>query len=471
MGISELITTNEKTPLMSPHPHQHENTSRFPTTLWSHNVKLAMWISIITGIGDSTWSGTVIVSYIYILTNSNSFAGFVEAAQGMAQLLTALPVGYLADRNSRSSVIRWGGVITLIAIVITSLAVYIGERDSAEDNKNFIFYSLITGVSLWGVSTGIIRGPLKALYADSLPTGTRSKFFSYLYNSYTFCGIVGPIVSIIVFTLGDDQWHLTTLRDVILVGMAIEAPIAFLMFFFDDKKIILGRESTEETDKEDEDGSPRNMNDKDNNSKLESFRDRFRWTIPYFIFVGSVIIGLGSGMTVKFFPLFFMNDCHLSPSQVQAIYVVIPVFMVLACGLAEKVAKKIGRVQTSVLFRGSAVIVLFAMVYLQDYKGDWRIMVPLYVVRVSAMNATYPLEEAVTMDFVPKSSRARWKSLESIAQFGWCGSAAIGGILADANGYPFTFLITACIQSVAVLMFACLLPLVPCEESSRVIEC
>ena len=35
------------------------------------------------------------------------------------------------------------------------------------------------------------------------------------------------------------------------------------------------------------------------------------------------------------------------------------------------------------------------------------------------------------MDYVPKETRARWKSLESIAQFGWCGSAALGGILAD----------------------------------------
>ena len=33
------------------------------------------------------------------------------------------------------------------------------------------------------------------------------------------------------------------------------------------------------------------------------------------------------------------------------------------------------------------------------------------------------------MDFVPKDTRSRWKSLDSIAAFGWCGSAAIGGIL------------------------------------------
>jgi hypothetical protein len=51
------------------------------------------------------------------------------------------------------------------------------------------------------------------------------------------------------------------------------------------------------------------------------------------------------------------------------------------------------------------------------------------------MNSTYAIQESVLMDFVPKSTRARWKSLESVASFGWCGSAVLGGVLADASSY------------------------------------
>jgi hypothetical protein len=40
------------------------------------------------------------------------------------------------------------------------------------------------------------------------------------------------------------------------------------------------------------------------------------------------------------------------------------------------------------------------------------------------MNCTYPLEESILMDFVPSDTRARWKSLDSISVFGWCGAAA-----------------------------------------------
>jgi predicted MFS family arabinose efflux permease len=69
------------------------------------------------------------------------------------------------------------------------------------------------------------------------------------------------------------------------------------------------------------------------------------------------------------------------------------------------------------------------------------------------------------MDFVPKETRARWKSLESISAFGWCGSAALGGVLADKYGYNFTFLITAMVQGAAIVIWAFLIPLVPKQEA------
>jgi hypothetical protein len=137
------------------------------------------------------------------------------------------------------------------------------------------------------------------------------------------------------------------------------------------------------------------------------------------------------------------------------------------------------------------------------------IVAGIYVVRTGLMNCTYPLEESLLMDHVPKcvrasrppplvlhiracpvevsrfyfrlrlvqaldppppvfrspgisesppppryprSARARWKSLDSISVFGWCGSAALGGYLADRYSYSATFLVTAAIQLVGTLV-------------------
>ena len=81
------------------------------------------------------------------------------------------------------------------------------------------------------------------------------------------------------------------------------------------------------------------------------------------------------------------------------------------------------------------------------------------------MNCTYPVEESILMDYVPKNTRARWKSLESVSQFGWCGSALAGGLLADRYGYARTFAITICLQASGVLCYSRLLGVVAREKS------
>ena len=91
-------------------------------------------------------------------------------------------------------------------------------------------------------------------------------------------------------------------------------------------------------------------------------------------------------------------------------------------------------------------------------------IVLVYLVRTGLMNCTYPLNTSIMMDYCPKEQRARWTSLQSVVRFGWCGSAAAGGVLADAYGYSFTFLITAGVQAAATALQATLILLVPRAE-------
>jgi len=191
--------------------------------------------------------------------------------------------------------------------------------------------------------------------------------------------------------------------------------------------------------------------------------------IPLLTFVASLITALGSGMTVKFFPLFFKNDCSLSPSAVQGIYVAVPIAIIVFSGFAQRLASTgFGRVQAVILSKMIGVSCLVIMVLcLREFDAPWPVIVAVYLLRTGIMNCTYPLEESVTMDFVPKAYRARWKSLESVAQFGWCGSAALGGYLADRFDYSFTFLITAAVQGSAILIWGLLIPYIPRHERSR----
>ena len=219
-----------------------------------------------------------------------------------------------------------------------------------------------------------------------------------------------------------------------------------------------------------------NNNDTDNTAEAgeddpaaaaanESLKKRRKW-IPYILFMSSLVISLGSGMTVKFFPLFFKDDVGMSPTQVQIIYLIVPIAMVIVSSFITKLAAVIGRVQATILSMVIGLSCLYSMVFFRFFLDRHPFaLVPVYIVRTAFMNSSYPLQESILMDFVPKDQRARWKSLESVSVFGWCGSAAFGAWLADARDYNATFFLTAVIQSISVFLFALLLPLVPRKES------
>jgi len=67
------------------------------------------------------------------------------------------------------------------------------------------------------------------------------------------------------------------------------------------------------------------------------------------------------------------------------------------------------------------------------------------------------------LNFRPSNERSRWKSLESVASFGWAGSALLGGIISDSQGYSFAFAITATVQIVGIWIQAPLIGVVGIE--------
>eukprot|EP00977_Amphora_coffeiformis_P008155 scaffold1827_cov167-Amphora_coffeaeformis.AAC.3 len=461
----------------------------------NHNVFLELILCATYGMSDSLWTGTVLAAYLKKLgqqqqddsnnestvwwsvgmallwavrrprvhhnngEGGNTFVGNIEAASGLASLLSALPVGYLADTlpGGRSIVLKFGGILLGVTAVANAwLFEWIGgtgggtDSSDGDEDDSFvppphteIYLALI--MALWGVGGGIVSGPGQALFADSTPRGKRSQYYMYLFVVYEMASCLGPLVSIVLFQVLGDDWDLEDLRIVMYVGLAMEVINGILMMFFDDSKALEEHETGENEDNGDEDlgtsgpapttTTEPSLNDEEqappssNNIVVRRqpsadttslptplYQTKHAWMVPAIVFVHSLVFALGSGMTTM------------------------------------------------------GVFGLYSMVVFKDYLDSHALLlVPIYIFRTALMNASYPLEESILMDFVPKNQRGRWKSLESIASFGWCGSAALGGWASDhAHGdYTYTFRITAVIQSLGVLTWALLLPLVPRHEDSN----
>ena len=226
----------------------------------SRNVLVILGLTGIWGFADSVWNGTILAAWVYLLAggtgaaDSNSYVGYVEGAQGVSQLVSALPVGYLADKFGRAPVIRVGALAMLGA---TALTLYAVLRDQDATTTTTTFQLLIGAMCAWGIASGIFNGPMQALFADSLPRGTRSYWYTLLFGAYLLPSVAGPALAIILFKVYGDDWTFTEMRLPFIIGLSIEVVPAALAFLLRDDLAVKesGEGEGEERDGDGEDGS------------------------------------------------------------------------------------------------------------------------------------------------------------------------------------------------------------------------
>jgi predicted MFS family arabinose efflux permease len=161
---------------------------------------------------------------------------------------------------------------------------------------------------------------------------------------------------------------------------------------------------------------------------------------------------------------FFKDEVGLSPVHVNVLYVCVPVGLSLASVACQRASRVLGRVQAMALFKAVGIALLYLMAWDTTAWRVPKVIIPIYLARTCIMNASYPLQKSILMDYVPKRSRAKWNSLEAITSFGWSGSAALGGWLIQRHGFDVNFTVTATLQLVAWCVMLLLLPLVPRQE-------
>jgi MFS family permease len=177
--------------------------------------------------------------------------------------------------------------------------------------------------------------------------------------------------------------------------------------------------------------------------------------VPYLLFLSDFIISNGAGMTINFFPLFFMAEYGLSPIQVCALFLVQPIVVLVLSFLCQRVSKTIGRTPIIVSTRIASTVCLVGMAFAQPL----HLQVLLFLMRGGMMRCSQPLRRSVLMDFVKREVRARWNALEGISVFSYSGSAVVGGYLVDQYDYRTCFFITSLVYFAGLSLELLLLPL------------
>jgi len=160
--------------------------------------------------------------------------------------------------------------------------------------------------------------------------------------------------------------------------------------------------------------------------------------IPLVVACTDIATSFSAGMSVRYFPIFFMRTLRLPPTQVQILYIIAPFGQIVLAQYAQKAGKIYGRSQTTVFIKMVGVALFFAMIFSYEYTPAEDITVlhkvvtcVLYLLRTIFMNCTQGLTRSILMEAVPKAERAKWSSLESLSTASWAASAYIGGILVE----------------------------------------
>jgi MFS family permease len=136
------------------------------------NVRHILYLVFFAGLSESMGFGPTLSSYLYISTGrSNLTVGYLDSAMGISKLLTALPMGDIADRYGRSPVSKVGSFAYTFATVITVFAIFARASnhidDDAADDK-YIIVLWAVALSIWGFGKGVVDGPVLALVRFTL---------------------------------------------------------------------------------------------------------------------------------------------------------------------------------------------------------------------------------------------------------------------------------------------------------------
>ena len=407
----------------------------------ARNLRIAYTFTLAAGAARGVWSYAVLSGYLYVLTGgSNARVGLAEGAQGIAQCACGLLAGWAADRFRRQTVCRVACVTGVVASLGLILSIAVSDV-SARARFDYV----TVGLAAFGAYQGVWSTALETLFADSTAPGAhRAAATARKFGFTLLATTAGPALALILFLCIGDDWSLAALRTVAVVGLALCAPPALLLLGLRD----VGADACDDED-EDEAGDE---------------------GIARLILVADLISGFGSGMTVKFIPLFFKNRAAFSPVAANALSIGAALVMICGSRVCEKWSQSAGKARVCAACMVLAAIALLGLAWAD--AGRLNVLRPgrpaltstikragavvLYLI-TCAQHACRPLKKAALNDHVPHNARGRWNALDGVTRFGWSGSAVLGGYLVDRGGYALTFVVTAATQLIAALVWLALI--------------
>ena len=256
--------------------------------------------------------------------------GYITCVMGLCQMTVAFPTGYFADRYRRDKILRSSSFAGMVAISATLLAIY-------KSNYHFMTFALAT----WGIAGGMFNPSLSAIFADSVPDGKRSQYFTQRAIMTTLGNVTGPLVALFMFLFLGDKWTIRDCAIVMAFGQIISLPAILMLCCFNDpeeahsldgtgshanvghslvqRSLLLSEDNSTSSEAVETDGSTEISSGQGENLHHDAIRCRCipsNRVTPSLIAIADVTAGLASGMSIRYFAVFLYDNLGLNPAIV-----------------------------------------------------------------------------------------------------------------------------------------------------------
>jgi MFS family permease len=300
-------------------------------------------------------------------------AGLLIAAQGIAVVLTSIPLGIVSDVYGRKHLLILGNLAGAAALLVFALT------------TNFSY--LISASVALGFAEGASVTTWNALLADLTNNSNRNKVFSLSFimiNVTTGIGLVLPGAFPALQTLTGLTNYTMHRQTLLILGVA--SFISPLMFY-----ILLRKHR-------------------------ETHNPERRWsgltnkgTLAKLGFVASTI-GFGAGFIIPLVGAWFYYRFNVSDNYSGPILAFSNILIGFSAYASPRLATKFGQMRAIILVTGSSMLFMLSMAFIPIFA----LAAGVYIVRSALMNMAGPLMDSFSMSIFPAEQRGLVSALSNI---------------------------------------------------------
>jgi len=344
-----------------------QEASRVPPTA---TMLILSFVPVFLGLG---FLYIVLGAWIVTVGFTAEQAGLLIAAQGIAVVLTSIPLGIVSDVYGRKHLLILGNLAGAAALLVFAIT------------TNFLY--LISASVVMGFAEGASVTTWNALLADLTDNSNRNRVFSLSFimiNVTTGIGLVLPGAFPALESL-TGLTNYTIHRETLLI-LGLASFISPLMFY------ILLR------------------------NHRETHNPERRWsglankgTLARLGFVASTI-GFGAGFIIPLVGAWFYYRFNVSDSYSGPILAFSNILIGFSGYASPRLATRFGQMRAIILTTGSSMLFMLSMAFIPIFA----LAAGVYIVRAALMNMAGPLIDSFSMSIFPAEQRGLVSALSNI---------------------------------------------------------